>query len=56
MKIRELNKSLTKAQRDWAEKFLPAKAKLTNAVRIDVDTVRITFLKDDKLDCLLIEA
>ena len=47
---------MTKAQKEWAQKFIPEKAQLTNALRIDNETVRITFLEKDAIKIILVNA
>ena len=56
MGMRSVNKFLTKAQKEWAQKFIPEKAQLTNALRIDNETVRITFLEKDAIKIILVNA
>lgn len=46
---------MTRAEREWAEKHIPKKAKLLNALRIDVETIRITYLEESVLKIILVD-
>lgn len=50
----ETNRELTKAQKQWAYTRIPSESKLLNAQRIDNETIRISYLQEDRLKYLLV--
>lgn len=52
---RTINRGLSKAQKDWAKLHIPTSATLVNGVRIDVETIRLSFIENEKLQYILVK-